>query len=327
MKRTIILIVGLLLCATCNVNAQTQMQKEFDKFLSLFPTVEWNDLPKLIYDEELFESRERIDYKVLRRNMWYEKPQNGPQNVYNHIRNEIKSSDYSFTTPPPHIIDVDGDFMHYEKMGGYGDVYPIGKIDVAEDIVLIMLYNSYSFKLFDEIPKVSPRREFYTFRKSTQQMISAYLVIDYTDFAYFVDNFTIIFFEHHGNELSADESVYTDWKYSHRKVVKLLPNGYFAEKEKRAGLFKYYGYVHDSDGYSNVRKSTNAKSEVLYQVNDSSYVKAYGTSDGSWFEVVYVEENGSNKANPEKIGGYIHKSRLKDFDKWRNSLRSPEYKE
>lgn len=326
MRNTIVLIIGLLLGITSNMNAQTQMQKEFEKFLSIFPTISWNDLSN-IYNTELIESRERIDYKVLRRNMWYEKPQNGPQNVYNHIRNEIKSADYSYTTPPPHIIDVDGDYMHYEKMGGYGDVYPIGKIDVTEDIILIMLYNKiYKTHQIDDNDDF--RYEFYTFRKSTQQMISAHLVKDnINNISYFVDDFTFIFFEDHGKELSEDESVYTDCRYAHRKIVKLLPNGYFAEKERQTGFFRVYGYVQDSDGYSNVRKSASGKSEILYQVNDSDYVVAYGAQDGNWFEVVYVLDKVKEKIDPEKHGGYIHKSRLKDFDEWRNSLRHPEYKE
>ncbi len=317
MRKTIGLIIGLLLCTMCNANAQTQMQQEFEKFLLLFPTISWEDLPNVFRNRKLIESREQIPYKVIRRNMWYEEPQNGPQNVYNHIRNEIKSADYSFTTPPPHIIDVDGDFMHYEKIGGYEDVYPIGKIDVAEDIVLVILFNSN--------PNEDSRSEFYTFKKSTQQMISAYLVLNFE--TKITDGFTFIFFEYHGNELSEDESVYTDCRYAHRKVVKLLPNGYFAEIERRTGIYNYFGFTQDSDGYSNVRKLPSVNSEVLFQIKDSAYVSTYGTPDGSWFEVVYVKENGSNKANPEKIGGYIHKSRLKDFDKWRNSLRSPEYKE
>lgn len=327
MRRTIIFIVGLL-CTMCNANAQAQMQREFEKFLSLFPTITWkNILQEIVVDNiPVIESHQQIPYEVLRRNMWYEEPQNGPQNVFNHIRNEIKSADYNFKTPPPHIIDVDGDYMHYEKMGGYGDVYPIGKVDVAEDIVLIIIYNKiYKSRPIDDSDDF--RYEFYTFRKSTQQMISAYLASNDNNLSYFNDDFTFIFFEHHGNELSEDESVFTDWSYAHRKVVKLLPNGYFAEIERRPGFFHWFGYIQDSDGYSNVRKSANGKSEILYQVKDSSFVDAYGSPNGSWYEVVYVKEKGARKANTEKVGGYIHKSRLRDFEKWRNSLRHPEYKE
>lgn len=320
MRKTIIGIVSLLLWTTCNANAQTQMQQEFEKFLSLFPTITWDDLSKVIRNYELIESRQQIPYEVLRRNMWYEEPQNGPKNVYNHIKNEIKSADYGYATPPPHIIDIDGDYVHYEKLGGYGEVYPIGKVEVARDIILLILYNSHN-------PDVRSCREFYTFKKSTQQMISAYLVIDSRSDAYVVNDFTFIFFEDHANELSYDESVYTDARYAHRKIVKLLSNGYFAEKEKQTGIYHCFGYTQDSDGYSNVRKSPSAKSEILYQITDSSYVSTYGTPDGSWFEVVYVIEKGSENISVEKHGGYIHKSRFRDFEKWRNSLRSPEYKE
>ncbi len=321
MRKTIIWIVSLLLLAACNVNAQTQMQQEFEKFLSLFPTITWKDLSQIMNESELIESRKKIPYEVLRRNMWYEEPQNGPKNIYNHVRNQVKSADYSYETPPPHVIDVDGNYIHYEKIGRYGDVYPIGKIEVAEDFVLLIIYNAISLDSF-------ANREFYTFRKSTQQMISAYLVMGSNNDAYFINDSTFIFFEYHGNELSYDESVYTDARYVHRKIVKLLSNGYFVEIEKQTGLFHYYGYTQDSDGYSNVRKSPSAKSEILYQITDSSYVSTYGTPDGSWFEVLGVIENGiDNTFSKTKYGGYIHKSRFRDLEKWRNSLRSPEYKE
>ncbi len=325
MRKTIGLIIGLLLCATSSVSAQTRMQQEFEKFLSLFPSTTWDELNKLIYNQELIESREQISHKMLKRNMWFE----DSQNVYNHIRGERKSADSDHETPPPHIIDVDGNLMHYEKMGEYGEVYPIGKIDVAEDIVMIMLCNLKYTMLFDDSPIISQRREFYTFRKSTQQMISAYLVIDHLNRSYFIDDFTFVFFESHGSELPEDEGLYADWDYAHRKVLKLSPDGYFVEKERQTGLYNYMGYIQDSDGYSNVRKSPSVNSEVLYQIKDSSYVATCGTPDGSWFEVVYVDERLSDNDLPtgKKFGGYIHKSRLGDFEKWRSSLRSPTHKE
>ena len=317
MKHRIYLIVSLLMCVACGVKAQTPMQLEFEKFLSLFPVITWEDLPSIVYDYDLITSREQIPYQVLRRNMWYEEPQNGPKNVYNHIKNEIKSADYSFTTPPPHIIDEDGDYIHFEKLGGYGEVYPIGRIDVSDDILLLVLYNS--------IGDFFANREFYTVKKSTQQMISAYLAMGNLNTAYFNNDFMFVFFEDHANELT-DEEIWTDPRYAHRKVVQLLPNGYFVEKEKQTGLYSYYGFTKDSDGYSNVRNAPSANSEVLYQVKDSTYVDTYGTPDGSWLEVARVVEHNPNEViSTTKFGGYIHKSRLRDFEKWRKSLRNPDY--
>ena len=318
MRQTMSLIVGLLLCTTCIVNAQTQMQIEFEKFLALFPSITWEYLPQLTLDNDYIMSCNKLSYEVLRRNMWYEEPQNGPENVYNHIRNEIKSADYGYATPPPHIIDIDGDYIHYEKIGCYGDVYAIGKLEVSNDVILLVVCNKIKSFVYGQ-------REMYTFRKSTQQMISAYVVTDDSDDAYFENDFTFVFFENHRNEQTDDDRI-TDGRYVHRKTVKLLSDGYFVEKDIQKGLYNYFGYTQDTDGYSNVRKSPNVKSEILYQIKDSSYVDAFGTPDGGWFEVLGVKENGLNNSfSKTKFGGYIHKSRLRSYEKWRKSLRNPDY--
>lgn len=140
MKQTNIFLVVFAWVISINLQAQTQMQIEFEKFLTLFPTITWAQVQKATMDySQIMSSCKELSYTDIRRNMWYEEPQNGPKNVYNHVRNELISADYDFKTPPPHIIDVDGDLIHYENVGGYESVYAVGKVDVSDDVVLLII--------------------------------------------------------------------------------------------------------------------------------------------------------------------------------------------
>ena len=90
------------------MQAQTQMQIEFEKFLTRFPKKEWNDLKTIMFltlaDMEKYDT---IPIEVANRNIWYVEPQNGPDNVFNHIRNMQYDEFYGSKTPP-HIKTKDG---------------------------------------------------------------------------------------------------------------------------------------------------------------------------------------------------------------------------
>ena len=325
MKKLNIAIISLLMLASLSVKAQTQMQIEFEKFLDLFPTITWNQMQEVTLDDSIIANTcKEIPYEQIRRNMWYEEPQNGPKNVYNHIRNEIKSVDYDYATPPPHIIDVDGDYIHYEKVGGYDNVYAVGKMKISDDIIMIVLCS------LSEKNKTRAEgwgsRQLYTFKKSTQQMISAYETESDKAKCNFLKDYSFVVFENYG-WIEMDDERPTDARYTHRKFVKLLPNGYFSETEIQTGIYLYYGSVQDSDGYANVRKSPDIKSEILYQVKDSSYIEAYGEPDAKWFEVSVVIDPLQSIHSVDKKQGYIHRSRLKDIERWRKSLRNTDIKE
>ena len=86
------------------MQAQTQMQIEFEKFLTLFPEYEWNDLQALfIKGSETSE----FSYEDYRKNIWYVEPQNGPDNVFNHIRN-VQYDEFYGSKTTPHIKTKDG---------------------------------------------------------------------------------------------------------------------------------------------------------------------------------------------------------------------------
>lgn len=301
------------------------MKIEFEKFLELFPTITWDQMQEATLDDSIIANTcKEIPYEQIRRNIWYEEPQNGPKNVYNHIRNEIKSADYDYMTPPPHIIDIDGDYIHYEKIGGYNDVYAVGKMNVSDDIIMIVLCS------LSEKNKTRAEgwgsRQLYTFKKSTQQMISAYETESDKAKCNFLKDYSFVVFENYGR-IEMDDERPTDARYTHRKTVKLLPNGYFSETEIQTGIYLYYGRVQDNDGFANVRKLPDIKSEILYQVKDSSYIEVYGEPDAKWFEVSVVEEPFQSIHSVVKKQGYIHRSRLKDIERWRKSLWNTDIKE
>ncbi|MBO5799533.1 MAG: SH3 domain-containing protein [Paludibacteraceae bacterium] len=62
--------------------------------------------------------------------------------------------------------------------------------------------------------------------------------------------------------------------------------------------------IDDVDGYVNVRSKPNANSEILYTIPTKTKVLCHEIKDSNWAEIVEVE-------NSERIGGYVHKSRLK----------------
>ncbi|MBP5526799.1 MAG: SH3 domain-containing protein [Paludibacteraceae bacterium] len=62
--------------------------------------------------------------------------------------------------------------------------------------------------------------------------------------------------------------------------------------------------IDDVDGYVNVRSKPNANSEILYTIPTKTKVLCHEIKDSNWVEIVEVE-------NSERIGGYVHKSRLK----------------
>ena len=156
-------------------------------------------------------------------------------------------------------------------------------------------------------------------------MLSAYEADSEKSYCVYIGDMTFIEFEDcPGMEIDDDRSA--DGHYAHRNLVKLQSDGYFAVKEIKTGIYVFWGYVQDADGYSNVRKAPNIKSEVLYKVYEGSYILAYGEPDSKWFEVVLIREPGSQERSAEKMGGYIHRSRLKGIEEWRKSLVNIDFK-
>ena len=73
MKQTNIFLVVFAWVISINLQAQTQMQIEFEKFLTLFPTITWAQVQKATMDySQIMSSCKELSYTDIRRTMWYE---------------------------------------------------------------------------------------------------------------------------------------------------------------------------------------------------------------------------------------------------------------
>ena len=75
------------------------------------------------------------------------------------------------------------------------------------------------------------------------------------------------------------------------------------EYDKEYSLLKL-GKISDPDGYVNVRRSSNSKSEILYTLPDKSSIIYYELKGKDWVEIVKSEDKSHE-------GGFIHSSRVK----------------
>jgi hypothetical protein len=79
--------------------------------------------------------------------------------------------------------------------------------------------------------------------------------------------------------------------------------------------FGQVAIIQDKDGYTNLRKAPDAKSEIIHKIYENEifwYDLEFGNEHGNWMPV-YIPKNdfSFNLSNSYIISGYIHKSRLK----------------
>lgn len=305
----LLLLVATLVCAN-QIQAQTQMQQEFEKFLTLFPEYEWEDLQTLfIKGSETSE----FSYDDYRKNIWYVEPQNGPDNVFNHIRNMQYDEFYGSKTPPPHIKTKDGKifsagglltpgYFKEENLSFSISYFPWAKVKISDDVIL----------LFIRVQVIASGDDGYygylqmfTFKLSTQQMISGIIVSENDKNPVFEPNKSIYLYEfnaYRDYENYDDEDFVVDPNWGNRYVFKLESDGYLRMTEMQERTIFKRKIIKDPDGYVNVRKEPTTQSEVLYTLNDGKAVYVWMMPDSNWAEIIRIYD--------EKRG-YVHKSRLK----------------
>lgn len=314
MKRVLLTIVVVLLWIS-SVRSQTAMQQEFERFLEKIPTIEWMDINQRFIKGTLPPPLSEEEYN---RNIWFEEPQNGPKNVYNHIKNEQFDALYNMKTPPPHF-KKDGDYISSDFLmtcpdfDNVGDgikltkfIYAEAKIELPNDVVALLLRfvyrphnpDSYGVAYF----------QLLTFNRSTQQMLSGVNLsqsnrrsfIDQDKTIYIYDLWAYKNIVYDDVEEAEKEKVNPDW--ANRYVLKLEPDGYLRLVEVRKKIVVERKTVNDPDGFVNVRKEPSASSYVLYTLPQGKGVYVYLIEDSNWVEVVRVYDEQR---------GFIHKSRLK----------------
>ena len=80
-------------------------------------------------------------------------------------------------------------------------------------------------------------------------------------------------------------------------------------------VFGQVAVIKDKDGFTNVRKLPNSKSEIIYKIKDSE-IFGYEESGNDWIKV-YISKNKYHLNCDERdtLVGYIHKSRLNPIEK------------
>ncbi len=315
----LLLLAVMFVCANLT-QAQTQMQIEFEKFLTRFPKKDWNDLKTMSFltlaDMEKYDT---IPIEVANRNIWYEEPQFGPDNIYNHVKTmrlvKNKTSRIAISVPPPYIkLNNEGykqyDFGH--QLGLYSEsclivqdyetgdfkenpdmlsrVYPIALIDLYDDYILLIVGNRYipEFNYFDFAIDA------FIFCRSTQQLTSGFMLCGGPSTLIY-DNYMIVSYEYYETE---------NGDVTDRYIYRIEPDGYIHQLKEYSDISYLYGNVSDTDGYVNVRESTSTDSNVLYTIPDGCHVTVWPVPGTNWVEVVEVKDGNSN-------GGYVHKSRIK----------------
>lgn len=97
---------------------------------------------------------------------------------------------------------------------------------------------------------------------------------------------------------------YNLYRYIDNSIVSKLDKNELSLYMKYKPFFKSYfikgDFIHDSDGYTNLRKDKNTSSEVVEKINSGEQIEVLDNS-GDWWLV--KTKNGKQ--------GYVHKSRIK----------------
>ncbi len=295
-----------------SIHAQTQMQAEFEQFIAKFPTKEWNDLKDIQRLKlNVLQNYSKLTIAETNRNIWYEEPQFGSNNVYNHVREIYDVIDYDYSLSAPVISieknkyktcyrrDVIG--IYDEEYGNEkNEIFALAKIKPFDDVIILVVGYKYYHEVSYELAI-----DLYSFRLSTQQMCSAVEILSTqpnnvaTSVLY--DNYTIHSYECY--QTMEDDEL-------ERNVYRLEADGFFHQIESEVGINVIRFIVSDPDGYVNVRKKPNVRSEVLYTLPNKSRLKGWAVLKTNWVEIICI----SNKEHgyvTEFLGEYIHSSRLR----------------
>ncbi len=312
----LLLLAVMLVCAN-QIQAQTQMQIAFEKFIEKFPKKEWKDLKdiqRLTMND--LQKYQKVSAAEANRNIWYEEPQFGPNNIYNHVKEEHIVIDYKYHLPGPIIKLNEGDnklcykgeligfydeHSSFSPDGTDNEVYAIARLEPFDDVVILIV----GYKYADDTRTFRFTIDALSFRRLTQQMCSAVeLYVSYPD--PYISTKTLLY---DNNTIHSYEFYETDDLHLERYVYRFESDGFLHQIEEDKDIFYCYSVVSDPDGYVNVRKEPNVNSNVLYTVKDGCNVFIWQIPGTNWAEVVSVRDDSRMSS------GYIHMSRLKVIEK------------
>ncbi len=294
----------------------------FDEFLNRFPTLTWDKLDSLrmIRDSDLINSNtipiELANYNIWDRTSreryecWGEVYHNGEptfckvgaaptplvkltQGRYRRYMNAYMGIFYSTEG-----VKYDEETEEWIPSGEYNKVYPLAKINLYDDVVMLIV----GYKYFHEIA-FNFSQEIYLFKKSTQQFISSFCLSG--------DNpaRTIMYDCQRISSYEWEERMDEDVVYHY--VYKIGEDGFLEEVEDYGKVELLKGYISDKDGFVNVRQNPSTNAKILYTIPDETEVLYYLLPKSQWAEIHTVYDKSKNA----KIGGFVHISKIVKVDR------------
>ncbi len=296
MKKLNIAIISLLMLASLSVKAQTQMQQDFEKFLTRFPKKEWNDLDSLkkIKKDDL-SNCDTLPIEEANTFIWYN--ESCPEIRLKNNTTRSYMSGYMGVFLSSQGLRYDENLKDWIPSGEFSKLYPLARVDLYDDIVLLIIGYKY---LYETSFKFSI--EAYILKKSIQQCTSSFCLSG--------DNpaETILYDDMRISSYEGYEGVTEDMLEHY--VYKIDSDGFMVEDESYWDVAYSEGIISDADGYVNVRNETTTKSKILYTIPDSTRIVFFKIPGSNWAEIVLVDDKSDHE------GGFVHISRIKDIKKF-----------
>lgn len=340
----------LILCFILVFAKTTFAVTDFSSFVNRFPIYEFQDLDSILLlrdnrtvDNQVPINRVTLLYNVLHRHLNDTIPIKLANKVMWEDHRNIKKSTYfrgykdSDGAP---LIFVDESNGLYEPHGGIGTfpepyvaitdegqkedisrLYPIGRITFEKFIMLVLCCEFYDVLVND----IRYELEAYTFSKKDNEMISAISLLSLNGHSNSQVHNTVlrqdtafICYEFYDDSEEEDPSPN---RIQYRTIYKLDEEGYFHRTRPyvRKESWQDVAFINDNDGYVNVRKQSNSKSEVLYRIKNKSLVRVEKLPNTNWGEVLYAKDLFEN--DEFIAGGHIYLPKLK----WYKSIKTHDY--
>jgi hypothetical protein len=285
-------------------------QNTFKEFINLFPSYKWNDLPEVISTLPL---GKKLDIDRANKFMWEE-----------HSRGiRLPVNNYTWEVNGPHIMLENGSYDRaglgmFNKDSNRPDkksnsLTAVAKVNLNSEIIVLITY----YDVFDLEMGYKKIYDAYTYRLKDEKLISALEISD----AIIFDDLKIIGFKtfYKGED---EESFRVSYELRQDGYFQRMKKNSVSELIKNEKLKRYV--VFDMDGSANIREQPKINSKVIFSIKNGELILVEETNDPNWFRVasLYVTSI-TNETLPEVYkdrqyypicGGYIHKSRVKEYN-------------
>lgn len=296
----------IVICFLLQMNIFTCVANSFEDFVRKFRICTWSELDSLqrITMKDLENSIDTVSIHDANFYIW-DASETRPHadrdgSIYHSPHVRMKNGEFrGYLNYHLGMFSFDRGLIYNEKEDAYvsnsketSKLYPLGKIELDNIVMLVLGYkfmNELAFEFSTDV---------YIINKSSKRFVSAFCLSGSNPANTIVyDDYRITSYE----SIDTMEDIITD-----RFVYKIASDGYLTEVSADEKEIKDFVWktINDSDGYVNVRNYPNTNSEILYTLPTETRVLIHLIKDSNWAEIVKIKD-------AERIGGYIHKSRLK----------------